>query len=1107
MSQSEQKLRQPVVVVLGHTDAGKCVSADTLVQLADGRILRADELFGRYKKGAAIKQPDGVAYESDGLELLSCSPEGNVVAKRATHVWKLQADRLIEVQTKAGYSVRCTPEHKFLSMSGDGELGYVEAHRLSLGARLMIPARVKVESKGVGAIKSEVLSRLSDDFIVNVSDGLVQRLVACADGRRASVGRESDDGKYSLHLEEGQLRPSSLRKAVCELGLPLASAYDEIEGIRFAPTKGASQRSQWIRLPRDERGFESMAYLVGLLYGGGTASLSRLSDTSPYLIDTFLNCREGASGIGDKEWRTSSTLSRFLADVFDYPTDDETRSSRVPDTVSMMPDGAVAMFLRGFFDSKGVVQEGGNIRVVCESGPLAKQLPLLLARFGCLAHLGKEPHQREVFISGKDNVEAFVEHIGFAEKESMPGTRMERETTEASRIFDVTPIPGSVLRGMRNALMAVPDDRLVTTSGARAKTSGDFPTYKGGPMLETISDYASVEVTGLTSIDGQCDVYDFTVEDYHNFLGNGLIIHNTSLLDRIRGTGVQAREAGGITQEIGASFFPIETLETICGPLLSKEGGQVKIPGLLVIDTPGHEIFSNLRMRGGSAADIAILLVDVLKGLENQTLESIQILKERRVPFLVALNKVDMIRGWRKDTVGENESIPLAAALKKQPPEWNDELEERLYNVVGALSRSGFQAEAFYRIKDFRKQVSIIPVSARYGVGIPELLAVLIGLAQQFLTTKLAQGEASVTGRSKGIVLELQEEVGMGETANIILTDGTLHVGDRIIIVKRDGAAQSKVKALFMPKPLDEMRDPRDKFTAVNEVYAAAGVKLVSPDLEGVIPGTAVMTFKDEGEFETLRVELEKDLGTLRRKSDRVGVVVKAGSIGGLEALLKMLEERGIPVRLADIGDISKAEIIEAQSVAERDPYLGAIIGFDVKVLPEAKESAERAKIITSEVIYDAVEGYVQWTAKKKEEDERTALQSVTMPAKIKALKGNFFRRNDPAVFGVEILEGRLRPKVRLMNQSGEEVGLVEQIQENGKNIPEAPKGMQVAISVKGPTLGRTIKEDEDLYTFPTSHDAKILKGKYASTLTADDQRALDEIIAIRSAKDMLYGF
>ncbi|MDG7005411.1 MAG: translation initiation factor IF-2, partial [Nitrososphaerota archaeon] len=486
---------------------------------------------------------------------------------------------------------------------------------------------------------------------------------------------------------------------------------------------------------------------------------------------------------------------------------------------------------------------------------------------------------------------------------------------------------------------------------------------------------------------------------------------------------------------------------------------------------------------------------------------SIGILKERRVPFLVALNKVDMIRGWRKEAPTAGKFVSLTSTLKSQPPEWNDELEERLYTVAGALSRVGFQAEAFYRIADFRKQVAIVPVSARQAVGIPELLAVLIGLAQQFLTTKLSQGSGGVGGRTRGIVLELQEEVGMGQTANVILTDGTLHVGDRIVIVKRDGAAESKVKALFMPKPLDEMRDPRDKFTAVEEVYAAAGVKLVSPDLEGVIPGTAVVAFSDEAEFATLKADLEKDLGRLRRRSDNVGVVVKAGSIGGLEALLKMLEARGIPVRLADIGDISKAEIVEAQSVAERDPYVGVIIGFDVKVLPEAKESAEGVKIIASEVIYDAVEGYVKWAEEKRADDERNALQRVTMPAKIKALKGNFFRRNDPAVFGVEVLAGRLRPKARLINQKGEEVGMLEQIQENGKSIPEAVKGMQVAVSVKGPTLGRTVKEDEDLYTLPTSADAKLLRGKYSASLRPDDRDALEEIVAIRSAKDALYGF
>jgi len=574
----------------------------------------------------------------------------------------------------------------------------------------------------------------------------------------------------------------------------------------------------------------------------------------------------------------------------------------------------------------------------------------------------------------------------------------------------------------------------------------------------------------------------------------------TSLLDKLRGTAVQAREAGGITQEIGASFFPLETLKAISGPLLEKAGGELQIPGLLFIDTPGHEIFSNLRMRGGSAADIAIVVVDVLKGLENQTLESIDILKQRRVPYLVALNKIDMIKGWKKESKGA-----LLQVLKEQPPEWNDELEERLYNVVGGLSRLSFQSDAYYRVKDFRQQVSIVPVSARYGIGVPELLAMLIGLAQQFLKGKLQMiGEGH---QARGIILEMQEEVGIGETANMILTEGRLRVGDSIALVRRDGTLRSKVKALFMPKALDEMRDPRDKFTSVSEVFAAAGVKLVSADLKGVVAGTSVASFTSESQFGALKGELEKELTNVVVRTENMGVIVKAGSVGGLEALLRMLEQRGIAVREGDIGDISKNDIVNAEIVGDHDPYLGAVLAFDSKVLADAKEHAGETPIFTSKVIYEVIDNYVEWATKKKAEDERAAISGITPPCKLKALPGNFFRNNDPAVFGVEILAGKLRPKVRLMDARGNEVGNVEQIQDKGKALPQVKLGDKVAISVRGPTLGRTIKENDILYTLPRSHEAKLLRSKFMGALSEDDLRALNEIVELKSASDPMYGF
>jgi len=162
----------------------------------------------------------------------------------------------------------------------------------------------------------------------------------------------------------------------------------------------------------------------------------------------------------------------------------------------------------------------------------------------------------------------------------------------------------------------------------------------------------------------------------------------TSLLDKIRKTAVQARESGGITQHIGASIFPKETLIEICCTLLSKVGGDIKVPGILVIDTPGHEVFSNLRIRGGSAADFSIIVTDVMKGVEAQTVESLEILRQRRVPFVVALNKIDMISGWKP---GSNSFV--TESLKRQSPSVIEILDRQLYTVVGSLSRLGFRSE------------------------------------------------------------------------------------------------------------------------------------------------------------------------------------------------------------------------------------------------------------------------------------------------------------------------------------------------------------------------------------------------------------------------------
>jgi translation initiation factor 5B len=614
--------------------------------------------------------------------------------------------------------------------------------------------------------------------------------------------------------------------------------------------------------------------------------------------------------------------------------------------------------------------------------------------------------------------------------------------------------------------------------GARVLARG-----KGAPR--------ALELVSCERIRGRCYVYDFTVEGTHSFCAGGLILHNTSLLDKIRGTAVQAREAGGITQHIGASLIPSSTLRALCGPLLERYRIEVLIPGLLFIDTPGHEAFSNLRMRGGSAADIAILVVDALRGFEAQTYESLELLRQRRVPFLVALNKVDLLPGWRPKA-----TLFITEALRAQDRFTQEKLDERIYDVVGTLSRLGLQSEAFYRIRDFTRQVSIVPVSAKTGEGIGELLALLLGLAQQYLRGRLMlSGE-----RGRGIVLELREEEGLGHTANLILLDGLLRVGQRIVLVKREGPVVTRIRSLFMPKPLDEIRDPREKFTPVEAVSAAAGVKLVAPELEGVLAGSPFEALGEGEEAASVGNRLMEDVKSVLLESDKVGVVVKADTLGSLEALMAMLRARGVPIRRADIGPVSKRDVVEAAVVRDKDEFLGVILAFNVRALREAEEelASKGIRAFFNDVIYRLVEEYEAWAREERLRRERQELASMTQPCKLRVLEGFVFRRSDPAIFGIEVLLGRLKPKDRLMNAKGEEVGEVRQIEESGRPLAEALKGMRVAISAAGVNIGRNVKEGDVLYTLPSQDEVRLLREKYWERLDGDLRALLEEIVRLR---------
>ncbi len=564
----------------------------------------------------------------------------------------------------------------------------------------------------------------------------------------------------------------------------------------------------------------------------------------------------------------------------------------------------------------------------------------------------------------------------------------------------------------------------------------------------------------------------------------------TTLLDRIRGTSVAAREPGQITQWIGASFIPAKTVSEVCGPLLTRFKLKIEVPGLLFIDTPGHETFSNLRRRGGSAADVAVLVIDVTKGVEPQTVESLNILKARKTPFLVCCNKMDAIPGWQSAPEGS-----FLANMGNQRPEVMTDLDNRLYTMMGVLSRYGFRSDRFDRITEFAKTVALVPTSAKTGEGLPELMATLVGLTQGFMRSELATS----SGPAEGTVLEVNEEPGLGVTIDSIIYDGRLSVDDPILLAGRKGIISTRVRALLLPKPLDEIRDPRDKFTRADFVDAAAGVKIAASDLDEAVAGSPLYAVGDRTARKDLEKRILEEVETVKVSTDRSGVIVKADALGSLEALTTSLAASNIPVRLADVGDVSRRDVVEAEAVRAKDRYLGAVIGFNTKLLPDAEEEAGNSGIpvFRGDIIYHVLEEYARWVEAQKSAGIKAEMDMLIRPGKAKLLKGLVFRRSDPAIVGVEVLDGIIKAKYPLVNGEGKRIGVVLRIQDQGKDVGEATAGKQVAVSIDKPMVGRHIFEGDVLYVDVPPQHARVLATKFKDHISSRELALLDELASL----------
>ena len=550
----------------------------------------------------------------------------------------------------------------------------------------------------------------------------------------------------------------------------------------------------------------------------------------------------------------------------------------------------------------------------------------------------------------------------------------------------------------------------------------------------------------------------------------------TTLLDYIRGSVVARGEAGLITQHIGASEVPLEYIMNICAPLLEKMRLDIKIPGLLFIDTPGHEAFTTLRKRGGAIADIAVLVVDINEGMQPQTIESVTLLKELKTPFLVAVTKIDKVPGWIP-----SKGCQFSVSWEGQPRSVRDDFETKFYRIVGQLAQQGIESDRYDRVQDFTKKVCMVPVSALTGEGIADLLMMLSGLAQKYLTERLYVTE----GEGKGTVLEVKDFRGLGTTIDVILYDGEIMTGDWLVIGIKD-ILVTRIRAILKPNPMKEMRVEK-VFIPVKSAFAAAGIKIAAPGLEKVIAGSPLRASRSESRVEAIKEEIREEVSEVEIATERDGVLLKADTLGGLEALIKTLGGLGLAIRRADIGELTRQDVMDIRNVPKP-----LVFAFNVRVPDDIAEIASdnKVKIFSSDIIYRLIEEYQQWekdAAKRKEDD---LLASVSRPARFRILPGYVFRQSKPAIVGVEVMKGVIRTGRKVL-KGGKILGEIRELQASGENISEAKAGEKVAVSIEGGVVGRNVSEGDELDVFVPEEDLKVLS-RLRHRLRGDELELLD---------------
>jgi len=561
----------------------------------------------------------------------------------------------------------------------------------------------------------------------------------------------------------------------------------------------------------------------------------------------------------------------------------------------------------------------------------------------------------------------------------------------------------------------------------------------------------------------------------------------TKLLDKIRGTNVQDGEAGGITQQIGATFFPDLALAE--QTMKVNKDFDIEVPGLLIIDTPGHESFANLRNRGSSLCDIAILVIDIMHRLQPQTVESLELLKKRRCPFVIALNKVDRMHCWEK-----REYAAIQPTLALQQDMVTGEFYKRWAEIKLELAERGLNTDLYWENDTPENVVSVIPTSALNGEGVPDLLYMLLHLSQTVMPDKLeVEEDLNCT------VIEVKNVEGLGTTIDVILINGRLSEGDQIVIAGMGGAIVTTVRALLTPHPLKEIR-VKAEYVHHQSINKSMGIKICAPGLDAAMAGSDLLVVGPDDDIEELKEEVQEGFDSILLDYDKQteGVYVKASTLGSLEALLSFLQDMKIPVFDMGIGEVHKKDVKKAMIMTEKKhPEYAVILAFDVKVSPEARKQGEAdgVQIFTADIIYHLEERFRTYMAKVLESQKTESRAEAVFPVVLKIDSNCIFRKKDPMIFGCDVLSGQLRvgTPLCLPDKDCLEIGRVGSIEINRKPVEKAKQGDKVCIKIEATTAqghiayGRHFDHSSQLVSLITRSSIDVLKERFKDEMAKSD--------------------